>query len=522
MFLPYLLTFSASLLLSLALTWYVRRLARAHGWLEKPRLERHVHTSPMPRLGGVAICAAFMVLASVSLFVPGRLGLSIHLPLNAKLAFLGSGLIIFALGFYDDLRGVNAYVKFGVQALAAMLLYFGGLGIHRFDLIPSGPILQSFIGLPLTILWVLLITNAFNLIDGLDGLAAGSALFSTVVVFIVSLIVPNPVVTCLAIALAGAILGFLGFNFHPATIFLGDSGSLFIGFILSALALAGSQKAPTMVAVAIPVVSLGLPLMDVALAIVRRFLAGKPLFAGDRQHIHHKLLNRGLSQRDAVLILYAVTACFGFLSLILLHQGATIALVLAVVGIGILVGVQQLRYQELDEIMSIFQRVTHRRQIFANHVAIRHAAESLNECNDFSSICSLLRHSLQPSGFDGIRLQMLNPNGFPASAFQPLNYLPDGNMVFVWSERDLNEPPWELRLELVTSGRIRWGYVTLIRGSQTGELLLDVNVLRDEFQTSLSNALDRACGRLANSNTGKKIYSRQNRIRKLAAGSMSD
>jgi hypothetical protein len=117
---------------------------------------------------------------------------------------------------------------------------------------------------------------------------------------------------------------------------------------------------------------------------------------------------------------------------------------------------------------------------------------------------------------------MLNPNGFPASAFQPLNYLPDGKLVFVWSERDMSEPPWELRLELVTSGRVRWGYVTLIRGSQTAELLLDVNVLRDEFQTSLSNALDRACGQLAMSNPGKKSHSRQNRIRKLAAGSMSD
>src|SRR6202035_1793684 len=159
--------------------------------------------------------------------------------------------------------------------------------------------------------WVIGLTNAFNLIDGLDGLSAGSALFSTFVVFVVAISSGTSSMSLLTIALAGAILGFLRFNFNPATIFLGDCGSLFIGFMLSALALAGSQKAPTMVAVAIPVVSLGLPILDVAIAIVRRCLGGKPLFRGDSYHIHHKLLRRGLSQRVAVLILYAVTAGFG-------------------------------------------------------------------------------------------------------------------------------------------------------------------------------------------------------------------
>jgi UDP-GlcNAc:undecaprenyl-phosphate GlcNAc-1-phosphate transferase len=520
-FLTGLVIFSLALLLSLMSTWHVRRWAHAHGWVEPPQLDRHVHAFPTPRLGGIAIYVSFMVVAGTCLLIPSHWGLSFVFPLKSTAALLGSALIIFLLGLCDDLYGVGPYGKLVVQSVAATTLFIGGLGIHRLDLVSSGQTLQSFIGLPLTILWVLLITNAFNLIDGLDGLAAGSALFSTVVVFILSLVVPNPMVTCFALILAGAIIGFLRFNFHPASIFLGDSGSLFIGFMLSAMALAGSQKAPTMVAVAIPVVSLGLPILDVMLAVARRFLGGKPLLRGDSQHIHHKLLRRGLSQREAVLILYAVSAAFGFLSLILVHQGTAIALVLAVTGIGILIGVQQLRYEEFAELLSVLRRATRRRQILANHVAIRHAIESLTECEEFGSICNVLRETLQPIGFDGIRLQMLNPNGFAASSFQPLSCVADGNLLFHWSYCEVSEPSWELRLELVTSSREKWGYLSLMRMSDGEALALDVNVLNEEFRTSVSDAVDRACDRLEPTKKAQDdAHGAQ--THKLAAGSMAD
>ena len=513
--------FLVCVLLSLVATWCVRNFANAHGWVEAPQLERHVHTMAVPRLGGVAIFLSFMVVTSATLMAEGLLGRGFALPAKTTLYLLGPAVIVFLLGLYDDLRGIGPYGKFGVQAVAAALLYLGGFGIHRVGLVSSGHELRAAVGLPLTILWVLLITNAFNLIDGLDGLAAGSALFSTVVVFIVSLVVPNPMVTFLTIVLAGVILGFLRFNFHPASIFLGDSGSLFIGFLLSALALAGSQKAPTMVAVAIPVVSLGLPILDVGLAVVRRFLSRKPLFRGDGHHIHHKLLKRGLSQRDAVLILYGVTAGFGFLSLVLLQGRTTLALVLAVIGIGILLGVQQLRYQEFAELLSALQRVSRRRQILANHVAIRHATEALHTCDEFRGICEVLRDALQPAGFDGIRLQMVNPNGFSASLFQPLRCSPDGNLFLCWSGGEMCEPPWELRLELLTSSHDKWGYVTLVRMSDGEALSLDVNILAEEFRTSLSNAVTRAWTRLEAAKRDEGEV-RETRTHKMAAGSMAD
>jgi len=296
---------------------------------------------------------------------------------------------------------------------------------------------------------------------------------------------------------------------------------LFIGFMLAALALVGSHKAPTIVAVAIPIVSLGFPILDVAVAVVRRFLAGKPLFDADKHHIHHKLLKRGLSQRGAVLTLYAVTAGFGFLSLVLLQQRRAIALVLAVTGIGIFLGVQQLRYQEFAELLSVLQRVIRRRQVLTNHVAIRQATERLRECGDLGSICRLLQETLEPIGFDAVRFRKSGKNGFSSSVLQPLRYLPDGSWLFSWFEHGIAEPPWELKLELITNSTNRWGYFSLIRMSNEDPLPLDLNTLTEEFRSSLSGAVERASTRLeeleqvgGDGRTGK--------TRVIVAGTMAD
>jgi len=237
--------FFLSLLFSFALTRYVRDVASRRGWVAIPSQERHLHATPLPRLGGVAIFISFSLsmvgAALVSSYLP-----RLHSALSVKtlLTILVPASIVFFLGVYDDLRAVGPYVKFAVQSVAATMLFLGGLRILNIPVLFGEHQLPWFVGLPLTILWVLAITNAFNLIDGLDGLAAGSALFSTLVAFVVALLNGYSLVTIMTIALAGAILGFLRYNFNPATIFLGDSGSLFIGFLLSALALEGAQKAP--------------------------------------------------------------------------------------------------------------------------------------------------------------------------------------------------------------------------------------------------------------------------------------
>ena len=252
--------FAVSLLFSFVLTRYVRDLATVRGWVSVPGSDRHLHVRPLPRLGGVAIFLAFLlsiaVAFSLSRFYPS---LGLGLSYRTLWSTLLPGCLVFFLGVYDDVHPLSPYVKFAGQALAGALLFAFGLRILDLPVLFGHHHFSLFISLPLTILWVLAITNAFNLIDGLDGLAAGSALFSTLVVFVVSLFGNSPWVSMMTLALAGAILGFLRYNFNPATIFLGDCGSLFIGFMLSALALRGAQKAPTTVAVAIPVVRSPLP-----------------------------------------------------------------------------------------------------------------------------------------------------------------------------------------------------------------------------------------------------------------------
>lgn len=488
----YLIPFLTSLLLSATLTRSVRNYAIARGWVDRPDSHRHLHSNPVPRLGGIAICLSFMVVVGASLICIRLVGLPFPFPVWALVEILGPALMIFLMGLYDDLHPLGAYWKFGMQTLAAVLLYLGGFGIQRIDLIFSGHNLRTAVGLPLTILWVLLITNAFNLLDGLDGLAAGSAVFSTLVLFATSLAFESPAVSFLAVVLAGAILGFLRFNFHPASIFLGDSGSLFIGFMLSALALLGSQKAPTMVAVAIPVVSFGLPILDVFIAVLRRFISGKPLFSGDDDHIHHKLLKRGLSHREAVLILYSVSAGFAMLSLSLLHGQRTIAIVLAVIGVGVCLGVQYLHYVEFSELQYLARLARKHRHIIANNLNIRRATESLNSCGDFRMICQILEDSLQPLGFDGVELANVYTDGLPETLFAPLSRTSGGSLRHCWSENPVFEPSWELKLELSSGSGAKHGYFSLLRSYAEDLLLVDLNLLSLGFRAALADAIERA------------------------------
>ena len=455
-----------------------------------PREGRHVHRTPLPRLGGVAIFLAFsfslILWLSLAAFYPGLLK---GLAPATLLRIYVPACLIFSLGIYDDLRGAGPYLKFSVQVIAATMLFMGGMRILDLPVLFGAHSLPWFVGLPLTVLWVVAITNAFNLIDGLDGLAAGSALFSTVVFFVVALVSQSWLGALMSVALAGAILGFLRFNFNPATIFLGDSGSLFIGFVLSALALAGAQKAPTLVAVAIPVVSFGLPILETALSILRRLISGRPIFTADKEHIHHKLLQMGLSHRQVVIVLYAVSALFGMLSLFLLWPtGSTLGLVLAVVGTGIWLGVQHLNYLEFGELRRVALRTIEQRQIVINNLAIRRAVEELKVASSYHQIRNILLAAFDSNDFDAFELQ-----GRPFSGEQAFVEPPK---TFHWSKMPhivsiSSMPSWKLTLELVTSANRRRGSLTVYRVYSQRGLQLDVNLLTSTFPIALADALDR-------------------------------
>jgi UDP-GlcNAc:undecaprenyl-phosphate/decaprenyl-phosphate GlcNAc-1-phosphate transferase len=378
------------------------------------------------------------------------------------------------------------------------MLFAGGLRILDLPVLFGAHHFPWFVGLPLTVIWVLAITNAFNLIDGLDGLAAGSALFSTMVVFAAALVSSSSLVSLMALALAGSILGFLRFNFSPATIFLGDCGSLFIGFMLSALALQGAQKAPTTIAVAIPVVSFGLPILETALSIVRRFIGGRPVFVADREHIHHKLLERGLSHRQVVIILYAVSALFALFSLFLLWPtGNMLGLVLAVLGTGIWIGVQHLGYVEFGELRRIAHR-TIERQTLINNLAIRRATEELKVTCDYGQLCRILVAALAGNDFDAFDLRLRLPSAeLPAIHGLHLISRWDEAPCLRWTKpgsyfAEQRTSTWCLTLDLVTTRNNRYGSMTIYRLSTERELQLDVNLLTSVFPTALADALDRA------------------------------
>ena len=480
------------------LTRSVRDFAIGRAWVTVPTQERHMHSSPLPRLGGVAIFLSFCVCMAIGAVWAVR-----HPQphssqfLRTMARILVPAGLVFLLGVYDDLRGVGPYFKFTVQGIAATMLYAGGLRIINIPVIFGDRVLPWYVGWAFTVIWVLAITNAFNLIDGLDGLAAGSALFSTMVVFVVALLNGPTLVEVMTIALAGAILGFLRFNFNPATIFLGDSGSLFIGFLLSALALFGAQKAPTIVAVAIPIVSFGLPILETVLSIARRLISGRPVFTADREHIHHKLLQHGLTHRQVVILLYGVSAVFAMLSLFLLWPtGSSLGLVLAVMGIGIWIGVQHLGYLEFGELARVAHRTLNQPQIFVNNLAIRRATEELKVARDYDQVRRILLAAFGSNDFDGFELDLELRAGEVVPYTAADSAAPRGSGSFRWSKPGVantldGAAAWTIALDLLSSSNRRRGTLTVLRNYSARDLQLDVNLLTAAFPTALADALDR-------------------------------
>jgi UDP-GlcNAc:undecaprenyl-phosphate GlcNAc-1-phosphate transferase len=517
----YLGVFAASVLLSFFLTRYIRNLANARGWLAAPALDRHLHQIPLPRIGGVAIYSAFVFTVGVARLVSWRFpGLDFGFSPKVLESILLPATLIFLLGVYDDLRGVGPYTKFAVQAIAGGIVFAFGLRVLDLPVLFGGRHFPWFVSLPLTILWVIAITNAFNLIDGLDGLAAGSALFSTLVVFVVALLSGSALVSLLSLALVGAILGFLRFNFNPATIFLGDSGSLFIGFMLSALALRGTQKAPTVVAIAIPVVSFGLPILETTLSVIRRFISGRPVFTADREHIHHKLLQLGMSHRQVVVVLYGVSGVFALLSLFLLWPtGSTLGLVLAVLGTGIWVGVQHLGYLEFGELRRVALRTMEQRQIFVNNLAIRRATAELKVTNDYDQLCRILVAAFGSNDFDAFELRPSQlPLHEPEIRGFKIVHGRNGDGYFHWrksgSHVDEIRNAWSLNIDLVTENNRDMGSMTVYRLYSPRPLQIDVNLLTADFPVVLAESLARSLAQ----NLDVALGQAQNKLRAAQVG----
>ena len=486
----YLVGFATAVVLSLGLTYAVRERARAAGLFD-PIDARKVHDRPIPRIGGVAIFLAFaLTLAAVVLAFGSRV---LELGNDRLLVVLAGAAGIHLIGLYDDLRPMRARWKFVAQILVTIAIWAAGVRVELLTLPFAGSVsLGTGLGLLFTVAWFVGITNAFNLIDGLDGLAAGAALFALTTMFFVASIYGQTGAAIVTLAVAGATLGFLFYNFHPASIFLGDSGSLFLGFMLAGIGVLSSQKSPTAIAVAIPVVSLGLPVLDTLLAIVRRFLRGQPIFSADRGHIHHRLLGLGHSPRKVALLLYGFCAMLALGGMLLVNNSGYVAVVLLVVGLGIGIVVQRLRFFEFEEAARLIMRGAQGREMIRRRVRIREASLRLHETATLERVFAELEDMFSEDQFHRVevRLRRTFLEGVLGSADGDRRY-EDDQPIWSWAQSGGANPGWwEIRLPLMADESQRIGTLVLWQDGRVGDTSLShlhmiAGQLREEIQRKL-------------------------------------
>lgn len=326
-------TFLLALLTSLLLTPAAAGIGRRFRLVDLPS-ERKVHTRAVPRIGGVALFLAFFL--PLLLLAFNRRMFTQFVSTDYRLVgFVTGAVLIFGLGLWDDIRRLPSWFKFAGQILVGAIMFYGGIRINVVSLPFVEALSLGWFSLPATIFWFVLVINAINLIDGLDGLAAGISLFVSLTMLVICLINDRILESLGFAALGGSLLGFLRYNFNPASIFMGDCGSYFLGYMLAALSILGSIKGQFATAMLIPVLALGIPLIDTMFAPIRRFLLGQKMFQPDSGHLHHRLLRLGYTQRRAVLMIYALTVALGFLAIFLVYaRDETAALILLVVGSG--------------------------------------------------------------------------------------------------------------------------------------------------------------------------------------------
>jgi len=310
------LTSAVALVVSLAVTPIVRLIAERRELLDEPDAERKVHDFPVPRLGGVAIAFAFAVAIGFAAIATDDLDPVGFLFPNRAPAILAGAALLVIVGVIDDVRGMRAMVKLLWQVAAAVLAFAMGLSIEHLVL-PWGEVSMGPLALTLTVVWLVVVINAINLIDGLDGLATGVVLTALGAFALLSASAGvDPTLPIIA-ATGGAAIGFLAYNLYPASIIMGDTGSMFLGFVVGAVAIALTQDGFNPQPPIVPIVALAIPLIDTAWAVVRRTSRGEPFFVADRGHIHHQLLRAGLTQRDAMLFLTAVSAALAVIAVLL-------------------------------------------------------------------------------------------------------------------------------------------------------------------------------------------------------------
>ncbi len=434
-----------SALLALILTPLVRDRVGKFGFLDHPDGIRQKHATPVPRVGGIAIVVAYVATFAIGLALPFSYAHVLHkaLPNILQLTLVGS--LVFLTGVLDDRWCLTAWQKLIGIAGASVLAYCSGIRID-IPILHSHPAWPGF-GFALTVIWLIGCTNAFNLIDGMDGLAAGVGLVATITMLIAALTQGNLPLALATMPLAGSLLGFLPYNFNKASVFLGDSGSLLIGFLLGCYGALWSEKSVTLVALTVPLLAVSIPLLEVLLSVLRRYIRNRPIFQPDRGHIHHKLLDRGLSPRGAVLTIYGMCSVAAILSLIAsaAHNQFSSLIVIAFCGVAWM-GIRHLDYTEFATAGRLFLQGGFRR-IIDSETRLIEFEKALSRTTGIHECWLNIRSASREFGFHGVRM---NINGEEFEDFESLSSrrvwelripLPDEQNVNFFRELDAEVSP---------------------------------------------------------------------------------
>jgi len=452
--------------IALLLTPLVRNVFQRLHIVDHPDGLRKLHQKPIPRIGGIPIAISYVVtlllLPSVHTSSPWR---------DDKRLIVGlivAATTVFLTGLIDDLLGLRPWQKLAGQLVGAGIVC--GTGVHIASL--GGYPVAPWIGIPITLAWLAVCTNAFNLIDGLDGLAAGMGLFATLTMFAAALLNGNVSLAFATVPLAGSLLGFLRYNFNPASVFLGDSGSLLVGFLLGSYAVVWSQKSATLLSLAAPVMALTVPLLDVCLSIVRRWLRGHPIFGADRSHIHHKLLERGLTHRRVVLVLYGVAGLCATFSLVQSLARERLAILVFIVFCGgVWAGVQRLGYLEFHGFRRALAASSLRRSI-RGEMAIEAVEDRISQASTLDGCWEAVRDASRQHGFSHIEAHLGGRHFSDESAASAPNSC------------------WQLRVPLDEGSYVEVGR-NLLSGPEPASMVPFVEMLRTTLLPRLINLRDR-------------------------------
>lgn len=485
--------FVSAFIVALLATRTVIAFARRIGAVDKPDGYRKVHKQETPRLGGLAIYAAFAAPLVALIHFPewSQVSRELFSRADTMLSLMIGATLALGLGVLDDLFDLRAIWKLLWQVLIASLMYWFGFSIAAISNPFGGRFGLGAFSFPVTVFWFVGCMNAVNLLDGLDGLAAGMTLFVSLTLFLVSLHFRNLIGMLLMGSLSGAALGFLMFNFPPARIFLGDSGSMLLGFLVAALSLVGAtRKAEAAVALFIPVVALGLPILDTSLAILRRWYKRLPISAPDRQHIHHALVAMGYSQRRVVMTLYGICLVLG-LAALLITMGRN-EVVFLVIGSLVVMAFVCARIFSGVRLSDVVEKLARDRamneQSAMAKIAVEKALYEMGEANSVDGVWGAVSRALRGLGMDYGKLSLYSGEEAHVESWswEAEGYSQD-------EKARQHADGWWGRLGVRRDGEVL-GELTVGKSAGTSQPIPEAAALLDRLRTEISRQLERVSG----------------------------